>query len=107
MQGRGDVPQEVEEPRDGGRRQKESPPELDPESCRTETRRWWSKKRNRREGYGERRHDENPYPPSRHGHQDSQNLPSPPFRRQKRDRRLRQDPDDKGGEGEQESGRQG
>ena len=80
---------------------------MDPGSCRTEAHRWWSKKRNRREGVGERRHDKNPYPPSRHGHQDSQNLPSPPFQRQKKDRGLRQDLDDEGGEGEQKSGRQG
>ncbi len=62
MQGRGDVRQEVEESRDGGRRRKELPPEWDPESCRTETLRWWRKERTQREGYGERRHDENPTP---------------------------------------------
>ena len=107
MEGGGDVPQEVEEPHDGGRRQKELSPELYPESCRTETLRWWSKKRNLREGYCWRKHDDNPYPPGRQGHQDSQILPSPPFQRQKRDRRLRQDPDDEGGKGEQKCGRQG
>ena len=107
MQGCGDVPQEVEEPHDGGRRQKELSPGLYPESCRTETLRWWSKKRNLREGEGGRRHDENPYPPFLQSHQVPPLLPSPPIRRQKRDRRLRQDQDDEGGKGEQKHGRWG
>ena len=107
MQGHDDIPQpekeqklqEVEEPHDGGIRQEESFPGLGQGSCMTESnRRWRSIPRNQRRGYGGRRHDNNPYPPSRQeGHQVSQILPSPPFRRQKRDRQHHQDLDDEGG----------
>jgi hypothetical protein len=77
-------------------------------SCRTKThRRWRNILKNWRGGYGGRRHDDNPYPPFFQDHQDPQILPSPPFRRQKRDRQLRQDPDDEGGKGELKFGRKG
>ena len=95
MQGHDDIPQpekeqklqEVEEPHDGGIRQGESFPGLGEGSCMTEShRRWRSIPRNWRL---------------------HQILSSPPFQRQKRDRRHRQDPDNKGGKGEQMCGRQG
>ena len=95
MQGHDDIPQpekeqklqEVEEPHDGGIRKKESCSGLGQGSCRIESHhRWRSMPRIWKWGYGGQRHDDNPYPPVRQVHQDSQTLPSPPFQREKRDR---------------------
>ena len=66
---------------------------------------WRNILKNWREGYGGRRHDDNPYPPFFQDHQNPQNFPSFPFRRPKRDRRLRQDLDDDWGKGELKYGR--
>ena len=95
MQGRGDMLQEVEDFHDGGTRQKESLPEMgqmiETHSC------WMNILKSWREGYGGRRHDNNPYFPFFQDHQNPQNFPSSPYQRPKKDRRLRQDLEDEGG----------
>ena len=70
-------------------------------------RRWMNILKNWGEGYGRRRHDDNPYPPFLHDHQKFQNFLSFPFRIPKRDRQLRQDLDNRGEKGELTSVRKG